>query len=303
MLYKSVMTAIVVAAAVQSFTVGILSKKLSLELCRPGAESARNFSFDGVHTVKLKNADGAVRVNVVSGTHVNVAANIRAYTVDWATQPVSEQYVTGLVVAEQTGDSLQITTEPGERPDAVDLRVDYVIEVPEGTDLNIAGSNGNVWIAKGCDDLVIEGNNCDIEVMGATGAVHAKSANGRIRILDAAKSTEVETVNGSIYATVSGGDLRATTANGNIVTTLGAPSVASCDLTAMNGGITLLLAKDCSAEVAATTGRGTIRSELPVDAPSGTSRRRELRGRIGDGETRLNLNSLNGNISIARSDS
>ena len=110
-------------------------------------------------------------------------------------------------------------------------------------------------------------------------------------------------MNGSIYATVADGGLRATTANGNIVATLVKPAVKTCDLTAMNGGITLLMAADCSAEVDASTGRGTVRSELPVTAPTGQTKRRELRGRIGAGETRLNLNSLNGNISIARSDS
>lgn len=303
MLYKSLVTAIVVAAAVQSFTVGVLSKKLSLEICRPGAEAARELSFEGVKTLKLKNSDGAVRVNVVSGEHTTVSATIKAYSPDWSTQPIAEQYVTGLVVAAQVQESLEIVTEPGERPDAIDLRVDYLISVPEGTDLNIEGSNGNVWVAKGCDDLVIEGNNADIELVEPTGSVRAKSANGRIRILNAEKVTEVETVNGSIYATITGGELRATTANGNIVTTLAKRNVGSCDLTAMNGGITLLLAEECSAEVAASTGRGSVRSDLPVDGPTGTSKRRELRGRIGAGETRLNLNSLNGNISIARSDS
>lgn len=303
MLYKSAVTAIVVAAAVQSFTVGVLSKKLSLEICRPGAEATRSLNFPGATSLKLSNADGAVHVQVSPGDTITLQASVKAYSPDQATQPVAQQYVTGLVVAKQEGPAVEVVTEPGERPDEIDLRVDYIITVPPGTDLTIDGSNGNVFVEKGCDDVTVQGNNADIEIAESAGTVRAKTANGRIRILNALKDTVVETVNGSIYATVSGGGLKATTANGSIVTTLAQPSVQSCDLTAMNGGITLLLAAGCSAEVEATTGRGTVRSDLPVTAPTGQSKRRELRGRIGTGDTKLNLSSLNGNISIARSDS
>lgn len=302
MLYKSLVTATVIAATVQSFTVGVLSKKLSLEICRPGAEASRNLEFKGVKALALKNSDGAVKIQTVSGETTRVAAAIRAYMPDLVSQPVAEQYITGLVTASQTGEQLTVVTEPGQRPDALELRVDYVVEVPEGTDVTVEGSNGNVWVASGCDDVTVEGNNSDIELVEPAGRVKAKSANGRIRILNARHETEVETVNGSIYATLDGGTLRATTANGNIITTLAKAGVDSCDLTAMNGGITLLMAENCSAEVQASTGRGTVRSDLPLAEPTGEPRRRELRGRIGAGETRLTLNSLNGNISIARSD-
>lgn len=303
MIYKSVITAIVVAAAVQSFTVGVLSPKLSLEICRPGAETSRSVSFSGAKSLSLKNSDGAVKVEVGTGDTLDITATIRAYVSDRDSQPIAEEYVKGLVVASETAGDVSVVTEPGQRPDALDLRVDYLVTVPEGTDLVIQGSNGNVWVGKGCDDVDIQGNNSDIELNEPTGSIRAKCANGRIRVLNAPKATEIETVNGSIYATVTGGEFKATTANGNILTTIARPDVKVCDLTAMNGGITLLLAENCSAEVEATTGRGDVRSELPVTAPTGTSKRRELRGRIGAGETQLNLNSLNGNISIARSDS
>lgn len=301
MIYRSAVTALVVAAAVQSFTVGVLSKKISLDVCRPGVAETRSLDFDGGKALTLKNSDGAVKVTVGTGTSISVSVEIRAYVPSSDAQPIAEEYVKGLIASTQTGDSVSITTEPGTRPDELDLRVDYFIEVPEGTDLTIAGSNGNVWVAKGCNDVDIQGNNSDIELNAPTGIVHAKSANGRIRVNGTTKSTTVETVNGSIYATVMGGELKATTANGNISTTVAEQTVRSCDLTAMNGGITLLLAENCSAQVDATTGRGVVSTAVPVSAASGASKRRELRGSIGDGGTRVNLNSLNGNISIARS--
>lgn len=301
MIYRSAVTALVVAAAVQSFTVGVLSKKISIEVCRPGVVEARSLAFDSANQLLLKNSDGAVKVTVGSRPQITVQAEIRAYVPSSDAQPAAEAYVKTLIASTQIGERVEITTEPEKRPDELDLRVDYLIEVPEGTNLTIQGSNGNIWVAKGCGEVDVQGNNSDIEVSDASGEVYAKTANGRIRVNGAAKATTVETVNGSIFATVVGGELKATTANGNIMTTLAGQEVASCDLTAMNGGITLLLSGEPSAEVNATTGRGVVNTDLAVSAAPGASKRRELRGRIGDGDTRVNLNSLNGNISIARS--
>jgi len=301
MFFRSLTTAVVIAAAVQCFTVGVLSPKLSLELCRPGASEVRTMSFENVSSLNLRNTDGSVRVNTHPGRGMTITATIRAYTSDYQSQPIAEQYVTTVVSAIEAHGQVEITTEPGQRPDELELRVDYLVEVPEGTDISLAGSNGNVWVAAGCGNVEVEGNNSDIEVVAPRGTVQAKSANGRIRITQSAKEAILETVNGSIYADVSAGELRASTANGSIDASLTAANINSCDLTAMNGGITLSMAEACSARLIATTGRGSIRCDAPIETPAGNVSRRELRGQIGAGETQVSLSSLNGNIVIARS--
>jgi DUF4097 and DUF4098 domain-containing protein YvlB len=177
-----------------------------------------------------------------------------------------------------------------------------VIYVPKKTAIHIDGANGNVFIGSGCGDVNIEGNNTDIEITEPLGRVDAKVANGRIRVTDAVEPAVLETVNGSVYVYMRGGSLRASTANGNIYAYLTDPDVSACDLTAMNGGITLAMAENCSAEVNATTGGGTVRSDLLFTQVQGVQRRQALHGTIGDGRTRLTMNSLNGDIMITRSD-
>ncbi len=299
---RSTSTALLILASIQCFTVGVLSPRLSLEICQPGVQTTQRLDFEKVKSFHIKNADGAIKINSADTDTIQVTADVRAFTPDSDTQSVAEQYLSTLFATEVRDNSVQIVTEPEARPDDVDMVVNYIVVVPRGTDLRLEGSNGNVSVGPGCGKIFINSNNTDVLVEEPGGRVHATIANGRIRVEKAADETTLETVNGSIYANMTGGSLSATTANGNINAKMLDPTVASCELTAMNGGITLALSEACSAEVNAETRRGVVRSEIPVAEKLVEEKRRTLRGRIGStGSTRLDLNSLNGNIVITRS--
>ena len=301
MIYRSVATAAFIAVAIQIFAVGILAPRLPREVCRPGAQAQRTMTFASVPVVRLSNTDGTVRVNVAEVKEIQVDADIRAYTPSTNEQPVAEQYIGTLIKTTVTDAALELVTEPVERPDELDLRVDYIITVPSGTDVALEVSNGNVRVAPGCNQVTVEGINSDIEIQGPLGAVNAKSTNGRIRIYDAVAETTLETVNGNIAAQVKDGTLQASTITGSIMTTLLSPEVSACDLTSMNGAITLIMTEKCSAEVSATSGRGMVRTEPGVELASGVYKRHALLGVIGDGATKLSMNSMNGDIVLQRS--
>ncbi len=301
MVYRSVATAAFIAVAIQIFAVGILAPKLPREVCRPGAQQQQSMKFAAVPVVRLINTDGTVRVNVAEVKEIQVDADIRAYTPSTVEQPVAEQYITTLIKTKVSDTAVEVVTEPGERPDELDLRVDYIVTVPEGTDVALEVSNGNVRVAPGCNQVTVEGVNSDIDIQGPKGAVNAKSTNGRIRIYDTEAETTLETVNGNIQAQVKSGTLQASTITGSIMTTLLSPEVSACDLTSMNGAITLIMSENCSAEVSATTGRGTVRAEPGVELKSGEYKRHAMLGVIGDGATKLSMNSMNGDIVLQRS--
>lgn len=300
---RSTATALFIAAAIQSFTVGVLAPRLPREVCRPGVRDTRSMTLPKVRTLGITNADGAISIS----THprdvdaIEISADIRVYTQNAEQKLLAEEYLASLIQVEQEDNLLRVVSEPQERPDGLDLRVDYKVMVPEGTHINVTGTFGNVWISRGCGDISVVGNNTDIDIQEPIGKVAAKSTNGRIRVYDAAGETRLETVNGSIFANMRGGDLHAATTNGHVYATLLEPDVESCDLTVTNGGITLVMAEGFSAAIAAVTGRGTIQSDLEFQEEEGTQRLRELRGILGDGKTRLSLQSLNGDISITRS--
>ncbi len=301
MLYKSAVTAGLIALAIQIFAVGILAPRLPREVCPPGFQKFETFSLPAAKAFHLVNPDGTVRVSVGEGATIEVTADARAYTPGADQNPMAGQYLESLFKVEQTEETVTLTTEPLQRPDELDVRVDYVVMVPRGTDLALTVENGNVWVAGGCNGVYVEGNNSDVEVLQASGPVSVKTTNGRIRVLDSAGETTLETVNGNIHAGMRAGTLQASTITGAIITRILAPEVASCDLTSLNGGITLVMSEGCSAEVSAATNRGNVRLDAGLSVSAGILKRRTVLGVIGDGATKLSMNSMNGDIVLQRS--
>lgn len=298
---RSALAAVLIAAAIQLFTVGALAPNLPRKVVPPGVQELRTQVLPKARLVHVSNADGALTVATHDRDEIEVQANIRIYTQSWDPERVAQKYAATLIRTDRIGDTATIITEPEERPDEIDLLVDYTLLVPEGTDIGAVCMNGNVRVGAGCGRVRIMGNYTDIDITDPRGAVLAKSVTGRINVVNAAADTVLETVNGRIYASMMGGTLEASTTTGSIYTTLLDPSVQACDLTVLMGDITLVLSEGCSAQVDATTGRGVVTFELPPETLEGVYRRRELHGTLGPGQTKLTMNALNGNILLTRS--
>lgn len=299
-LLRSILTASLIAAGVLCFTVGSLSSQMPRVVARPSVRETRDLKLPAAKLLCLTNENGSVQVYARAADDIALQAAIKAYKRSGADLATVQEYVASLIHVEADGASLHVVTEPEERPDTVDLRVDYLIMVPEGTNLHIEGSNGNVWISKGCGKVCVQGRNTDIEIAEPRGEVLAMSTNGRIRVLDAPQDTTIKTVNGNVYAHMIGGSLHAATTNGAIVARVLDPSVQECTLNSENGGITVVMEARCSANVNATTDRGVITSDFETDSSLGVRKRRHLKGMIGEGHTKLQMNTLNGNIWIAK---
>ncbi len=301
-LLRSLLTAALVAVAVQCVTVGIIAANLPRVVGPPAISVNRNLRLPAVSKILINNRDGDIRVRTAETDEVLLDATVKAYARLGMEQEAVRQYIESTVIVSSEEDVLHVTTEPGQRPDMLDLQADYSILVPIGTDVQVDGANGNVWVSKDCGAVSIRGRNADVEVVEPRGPVVAESTNGRIRVLDAPRGATIRTVNGNVYAHMLGGDLDAATTNGVIVARVLDPSVKRCRLTSQNGGITVVLSDQCSASVDAVTERGTVSSAFLVDSTSGVQRRQRLRGTIGKGDTALQLDTLNGNIWIARNE-
>ncbi len=298
---RSAATAALIALAIQIFTVGILAPRLPREVCRPGAQSERTFELPTAGVLRLVNLDGAVRLQTSDAAEqVLVAARIRAYADGAEALQEAEAYLESLFAVEHSPELLSIVTEPLQRPDSVDLRVDYALTMPPGMDAAVDVANGNVWIAAGFNNISVEGNNSDIEVVAPMGALSVKTINGRIRALECALETTLETVNGSIAVSLKSGALQASTVTGAITATLLDDPVTACDLTSLNGSITLVMSDHHSAEINAGTARGVVRADFPLSPARGVQKRRMISGVFGSGDTALSVNSMNGDIVIQR---
>ncbi|HOV61165.1 MAG TPA: DUF4097 family beta strand repeat-containing protein [Candidatus Hydrogenedentes bacterium] len=301
MVRKSVITAALIAVAIQIFCVGILAPNLPREVCRPGLLETRQFNLPATPALNIIGKNGAVRVSVGDGDVFTVTAEIRAYTRYASDAPTASEYLSRLFQVDCQGEVTRLTVEPEEAPDTVDVRVDLQVAVPEGTGVAVDVINGNIWVEGAAGDVAVEGNNSDVQVQGARGAVTVKTTNGRIMVHGARAETTLETANGGINVQMLGGALQASTITGNITLRILSDEVDACDLTSLNGSITLLLKESCSAELSASTVRGTVDLDPALVVRGGEIRRRAVRGMLGNGRTKLSLNSMNGNIVLQRS--
>jgi hypothetical protein len=300
-LIRSVLTAFLVAASTLAFTIGVLGSVLPPFVGLPDLDRVQTLTWPVRPLLRIDSNQGAVTVRTGGHAHIAARVHIRGYRRGGTAPGDLDRYVAGLVQVRETARELRVITEPEERPDSLEVQVDLSLAVPPGTDIEVDSANGNVWVLGNCGKVKVQGRNTDIEIDQPRGTVLASSTNGRIRVVGATEDTRLETVNGNIYAHMQGGALNASTINGAIVARVLQPELRYCELTAQNGGITLVLSRTCSAFIAAKTDRGVVQCDVPLDTSHGVRRRKHIEGNIGSGRMYISMDTLNGNVRIARS--
>ena len=298
---RSLFTATAIAAGVQILAIGVLAARLPDVVGGPEVRETRRLRLPKAKTLRLTNSNGWVRIRADDIPDIELDADIRIYSRVADKTDVLASYAKSLIQITPDADSLNILTEPeGRAPYAADVSVDYTILVPLDTDIHVKGINGNIWISKGCGSVEVAGQNSDIEIADAGGPVSAKSTNGRVRVTNAPAGATIETINGNVYVHMLGGAFSATTINGSIVARLLDPHVEKCRLETQNGGITLVMHPECGATIDAQTMQGVVKCDMPVDGDPHPRRKRYLNATIGSGHTGVRMETLNGNIWVAR---
>lgn len=183
--------------------------------------------------------------------------------------------------------------------------------------VQLAGSNGDVivcalWHDAECTEDGIRGhrntswnNKNDVSVhftVRVPDGVHVtlKTVNGGVTAEGLTGTVMANTVNGSITARSTGGPVHAKTVNGSIRATMGALGSDDLRYETVNGGITLELPANANANLDLSTVNGGASTDFPVTV-QGTISRKRLRGSVGDGGRLLKASTVNGGISLKRS--
>jgi DUF4097 and DUF4098 domain-containing protein YvlB len=96
------------------------------------------------------------------------------------------------------------------------------------------------------------------------------------------------------------GHVEARTVNGSIRASMGRADWSSeTEFTTVNGGITLTLPANLSAEVSAETVNGDLETDFPLTV-TGKFGPRHMRGTIGNGGRYLKLSTVNGSIHLIK---
>jgi hypothetical protein len=128
------------------------------------------------------------------------------------------------------------------------------------------------------------------------------ATNGGVSVRDVRGRMDLRTVNGGISLEDVSGDIRGETTNGGVDVRMTADKWDGpyLEVRTVNGGITLALPSNLSAELDARAVNGGISVDFPVTVSGLISSRRELRGTIGSGGPRIRASATNGGITITR---
>lgn len=127
------------------------------------------------------------------------------------------------------------------------------------------------------------------------------TVNGSINASNLANSTKISTVNGLVKAVNLRGSTKIETVNGTIMADFeNLQNVSEVSLGVVNGTANLTLPSDSDATIKAESVNGVINNDFGLPVRKGKYVGRDLYGKIGSGNVRINLEAVNGSMNIRR---
>jgi DUF4097 and DUF4098 domain-containing protein YvlB len=200
--------------------------------------------------------------------------------------------------------------------------VDYQLTVPRWMPVNLSGTYLEATVEGTNAEVVVESVHGNVRVVGGSGNVSARSVAGTITIEKGTGKVRATTVNEGIRLINVSGDVSAETTNGDI--TIEDAATASLEASTVNGDVTfdgtmrdgggyrftthsgdirVGLGGAPNATVFVRTFQGDFSADFPIQLPEGQSARegsKRFNFTLGSGAARVELQSFNGDILVAR---
>jgi DUF4097 and DUF4098 domain-containing protein YvlB len=252
----------VLAAAVATAGCDIVTADLRAE---ESTQWHKTYTLAANGRVELHNVNGKITVEPSSGNAVEVDATKKARG---ASPEAAKAALDRITIAEDVSDGriridTKIARSEGFSFGNGGAQVEYRVKVPAGADVRFSTVNGGV------------------EVTGLDGHIVA------------------ETTNGGVTTRNVGGTLEASTTNGGLDIDLARMPEGGVKLDCTNGGIKVRLPRDAKATISARITNGGINADGLSIETSGENNRRHLEGRLNGGGPRLQVEGVNGGITIA----
>jgi hypothetical protein len=249
--------------------------------------------------VRLLNALGHVTVTAWDKSQVHLEFTTASPQVD---VDLDELPPTG------RAEKIHITTHPLNRQSGLrEQNTDYVLEVPEGSDLEIRNSEGGVKIEGIRGDASIDSVGGKIVVSNVSGHLAVHSIGGDIDVVRSAGRVEANSVNGNLrFVLPTGSQLRASTTSGKIFYQGDFLPGGNYHFSDYSGDMDILTPSSASFDLSAKTVRGKVVADPEVSV---RPRRRSvsplyggysLFGTHNTGAASVEMTSFSGTIRIRR---
>lgn len=272
----------------------------------------KKFSVSSGGTFTLATDVGSVSVEGTGGSEVSILAELRGRERD-----VNDFEIT----AEQKGSGVEVTgraRRSGWFGGSGDLDVRFTVKVPRDYNLrlNTSGGDLNVATLKGAVKGETSGGNIDVkDVEGevgvntsggsiraekVTGNLNMETSGGDITIVSVTGNTDVSTSGGNIHINDVDGKVRAETSGGDIQVKVRNSNKGVFAETS-GGNIDVVVAKNVSATIDASTSGGAVVCDLPVTV-SGRIEESRVHGTINGGGNTIHAHTSGGDVRIRSND-
>lgn len=291
-----------------------------------------NFTVSGPAHLYLTNGSGSTRITAGTSGQVQIHGDFRVRTLPWEDSRRRAEDISRHPPVRQEGSLIRVGFE---RFHGGDVSVDYVIQVPPETEVRVADGSGDVSVSGVAGPVTLASGSGDVTLSQIQGGVHSTSGSGNVHADGIKGSAEITAGSGDITLNTIGGVVRVTTGSGNItvsspgdtvslrngsgdirvtgassdlrvhtgsgtVRVAGSPAMgAYWELRAGSGDVGLTVPSTATFRFYAQTHMGDIQSSVPMTIIEKT--KRELRGVVGQGSARVEVETGSGDIRLESS--
>jgi DUF4097 and DUF4098 domain-containing protein YvlB len=175
-----------------------------------------------------------------------------------------------------------------------------IVRVPRETDIRASSGDGSIVVERIAGRIDLRTGDGSIRAADLSGEITLDTGDGSITVDDVEGRVTVDTGDGSVNVSGRVTGLKLHTSDGSVVMRAQPGTVMEepWEITTGDGGVSLFLPPDFSADLDAHTGDGTIRNDLSVEKAGEEASRNSLRGRIGKGGQTLRVRTGDGAIRL-----
>lgn len=214
----------------------------------------------------------------------------------------------------RSGSVVRVRPDGARGPQEADLEITIPAWMDvrvEGNQLDVAvrGAEGAVAVETVGGDVVVQGGAGLVSVRTIQGEVAIRGARGRIEATSVNEDVTLTDIGGDVYAETTNGDIsledirstsaRATTVNGDITYRGTIRDNGRYLFATHNGDVEVTVPQSANATVTVSTYHGEFESDFPVRL-TGATRDRQFTFSLGSGSARIELESFNGEIRLRR---
>jgi ferric-dicitrate binding protein FerR (iron transport regulator) len=289
----------------------------------------RTLNVSGPVQLELRGGSGHVQLRAGANSEVRIHGEYEVYGFGFESARREADDLATHPPIDQHGDVVRIGSDVERFSNS---QVNYTIDVPAQTEarievgsanIDVSGIQGPLEVSAGSGHVSIHDVKEDVRVGTGSGTVDLEDIHGRVNaivrsgglhfseiggdvtgeassghisVMHARGRVEVHGGSGGVEVSAASQDLRATSSSGR-VSISGDPAAGSYwDIRSRSGSVTLDIPQTPGYQLYAHTSSGRIHAAAPMTMEE--TSRRSLRGRVGDGSARIEVETRSGSIDV-----